>query len=84
MRINCEHDIENAIWSVQVGRTQSILRPICKVCRRYLSKWDIRNRHAVCWRRTISLAAAVRCGDFERSGIGHCLIPQSGWWNAER
>jgi hypothetical protein len=50
MRTFCAGEMEDAIRSVQVGTGQNILKPICIVCKRFLSRWDIRSRQAVCWR----------------------------------
>ena len=50
MRTYCAADIENAIRSAQVGRTQNIIRPICVLCGRFLSRGDIIIDQAVCWR----------------------------------
>jgi len=50
MRTYCASDIEYAMRSVQVGRTQNILKPICILCGQFLSCGDVRTNQAVCWR----------------------------------
>ncbi len=50
MRTFCTVEIKDAIQSVQVGTTRNILRPICILCRRFLSRRDVFTRQAVCWR----------------------------------
>jgi hypothetical protein len=50
MRIYSALEIQDAIPAAQVGTTHNILKPICILCRRFLSKRDARTGQAVCWR----------------------------------
>jgi len=49
MNTQVQREIEDAIWQVQRGQAQTILRTICLFCGYPLKEWDVSKGKAVCW-----------------------------------